>query len=219
MIVYAVFATTSWFVIEKVGRRKLFLIGSIGQCLSMVLTFGALIPSKEQAPNAAKGAAVGLFTYIAFFGATWLPLPWLYPAEVNPIKTRAKANAVSTCTNWLWNFAVVMFTPPFVSGSNWGCYLFFAIMNALFIPIIWFLYPETAGRTLEEIDVIFAKGFTEKTSYVTAAKQLPKLSDDEIDQQAAKYGFVSSDDEAGQTEAQYGEKERDLVPAAGGQMA
>lgn len=154
MVVYAAFATTSWFIIERVGRRKLFLAGSIGQCLSMVLVFGALIPGT---PGAAKGAAVGLFTYIAFFGATWLPLPWLYPAEINPIKTRAKANAVSTCSNWLWNFTVVMFTPPFVSASPYGCYLFFAIVNALFVPVIYFYYPETSGRSLEEIDLIFGK--------------------------------------------------------------
>lgn len=99
-IVYAIFATTSWFIIEKVGRRKLFLIGSVGQCLSMTIAFACLIPGTDQA---AEGAVVGFFFYIAFFGATWLPLPWLYPAEVNPIKTRAKANAVSTCSNWLFN--------------------------------------------------------------------------------------------------------------------
>lgn len=98
MIVYAIFATTSWFIIEKVGRRKLFLIGTVGQCLSMVIAFASLIPGTTEA---AKGAVVGFFLFISFFGATWLPLPWLYPAEVNPIKTRAKANAVSTCTNWL----------------------------------------------------------------------------------------------------------------------
>ena len=74
MIIYAIFATTSWFLIERVGRRKLFLAGSIGQCLSMILVFACLIPGT---PGPAKGAAVGLFTYIAFFGATWLPLPWL----------------------------------------------------------------------------------------------------------------------------------------------
>jgi hypothetical protein len=103
MVVYAIFATTSWFVIERIGRRKLFLIGTVGQCLSMVLTFACLIPGTA---SAAKGAAVGFFTYIAFFGATWLPLPWLYPAEINPLKTRAKANATSTISNWLWNFFV-----------------------------------------------------------------------------------------------------------------
>ena len=104
MIVYSIFATVSWFVIERVGRRKLFLIGTIGQGASMLLVMACLIPDT---PSAAKGAAVGLFTYIAFFGATWLPLPWLYPAEVNPIRTRGKANAVSTCSNWLNNFIIV----------------------------------------------------------------------------------------------------------------
>ena len=79
MIVYAIFATVAWFVIERVGRRKLFLWGTVGQGLSMVLTFACLIPGT---PGAAKGAAVGLFTYIASFGATWLPLPWvsLFPS-------------------------------------------------------------------------------------------------------------------------------------------
>lgn len=74
MIIYSIFATVSWFIIERTGRRKLFLIGTIGQCLSMVIVFACLIPGTT---GAAKGAAVGLFLYIAFFGATWLPLPWL----------------------------------------------------------------------------------------------------------------------------------------------
>lgn len=104
MIVYSIFATASWFLIERVGRRRLLLWGTAGQMLSMILVFACLIPGTQAA---AKGAAVGLFTYIASFGATWLPLPWLYPAEINPIKTRGKANAVSTCTNWLFNFLIV----------------------------------------------------------------------------------------------------------------
>src|SRR5690349_24019409 len=114
----------------------------------MVIVFGALIPGN---PQAAKGAAVGLFTYIASFGATWLPLPWLYPAEVNPVKTRGKANAVSTCVNWLFNFLIVMVTPIMVSNIGWGTYLFFAAVNACFIPVFHFFYPETARRSPEEI--------------------------------------------------------------------
>ncbi len=99
MIVYAISATVSWFIIERAGRRNLFLWGTAGQCLSMVLVFACLIPNGGKGPSS-KGAGVGLFTYIAAFGATWLPLPWLYPAEINPLRTRARANAVSTCSNW-----------------------------------------------------------------------------------------------------------------------
>ncbi|KAF7197117.1 Sugar transporter STL1 [Pseudocercospora fuligena] len=194
MVVYSIFATTSWFAVERVGRRKLYLIGTVGQCLSMVLTFGALIPGTE---SAAKGAAVGLFTYIAFFGATWLPLPWLYPAEINPLKTRAKANAVSTVSNWLWNFFIVMITPVLISNIGWGTYLFFAVLNAIFFPIIYFFYPETSGRSLEEIDLIFAKGYLENMSYVRAAKELPYLTEDEVKAKAREYGAMSSDEEFG----------------------
>ncbi len=107
-----------------------------------------------------------LQTYIAFFGATWLPLPWLYPAEINPLKTRAKATASSTVSNWLWNFFIVMITPVLVTNTGthgWGTYLFFAILNAIFFPIIYFLYPETSGRSLEEIDVISLRA-TPRTS-------------------------------------------------------
>ncbi|KAL2256220.1 hypothetical protein VTK26DRAFT_1972 [Humicola hyalothermophila] len=187
MIVYSIFATTSWFLIERVGRRRLFLIGSVGQCLSMVITFACLISGDR---IDARGAAVGLFTYIAFFGATWLPLPWLYPAEVNPVKTRGKANAVSTCVNWTFNFMIVMVTPIMVKRIGWGTYLFFACVNACFIPAIYFFYPETARRSLEEIDIIFAKGYVEKMSYVTAAEQLPHLEPHDIEEYAVRYGLV-----------------------------
>lgn len=119
MIVYAIFATVSWFIIERAGRRKLFLWGTVGQALSMLITFSCLI---KDTPTNAKGAAVGLFTYIASFGSSWLPLPWLYPAEINPIKTRAKANAISTCTNWL--FVSLILLEPSLPHCSADCPLF-----------------------------------------------------------------------------------------------
>ncbi|RPB20253.1 general substrate transporter [Terfezia boudieri ATCC MYA-4762] len=188
MIVYSAFATVSWFIIEKAGRRKLFLWGTVGQMVSMIITFACLIPGT---PSAAKGAAAGLFLYIASFGATWLPLPWLYPAEINPLRTRGKANAVSTITNWLFNFLIVMITPIMIDRIGWGTYLFFGAMNACFLPIIYFFYPETKMRSLEEIDFIFAKGFTECKSYVTAAKELPMMAGNgkAIEQMMIQYGF------------------------------
>ena len=208
MVVYSIFATSSWFLIERVGRRKLFLIGSVGQCLSMVLVFACLIPDN---PMTARGSAVGLFTYIAFFGATWLPLPWLYPAEVNPVKTRGKANAVSTCVNWTFNFLIVMVTPIMVDKISWGTYLFFAAINACFIPVIYFFYPETARRSLEEIDIIFAKGHAENISYVKAAKELPHLAPAEIEEYALRYGLVDQTTSTGGARNPRDEEEKAAV--------
>lgn len=61
MICYAIFATFSWFFVEKIGRRKLFLAGSWGQCAAMVIVFGCLIPGDAQT---AKGAVFGFFMYM-----------------------------------------------------------------------------------------------------------------------------------------------------------
>lgn len=200
---YALFSTTSWFLIERVGRRKLFLWGTIGQCVAMVITFATLIPSginqtetSNEAKQAAKGGVFGLFLFIIVFGATWLPLPWLYPAEINPIKTRGKANAVSTCTNWLFNFVVVMITPIMTDNIGWATYLVFAAINACFLPIVFFFYPETQGRSLEEIDLVFAKGYLEKMSYVKASKELPRLDDRGIEEMSRKYEIDGGEFEA-----------------------
>lgn len=85
-------------------------------------------------------------------------------------------------------------------------------MNAIFLPILYFFYPETSGRSLEEIDLIFAKGYDEKKSYVKAAKELPHLSDSEVHAMARGHGFSSSsDDEAGQSKPRHSEREGEMA--------
>lgn len=86
-----------------------------------------------------------------------------------------------------------MVTPIMIAKIKWGTYLFFAAMNACFLPVIYFFYPETARRSLEEIDLIFAKGFSENISYVRAAKELPYLTDEDVERVAIQYGFGSPD--------------------------
>jgi hypothetical protein len=62
-----------------------------------------------------------------------------------------------TSSNWIWNFATVMMTPSVMGDLGWKGYLIFTIFNAAFVPVIYFFYPETTGRRLEEIDAIFYK--------------------------------------------------------------
>lgn len=87
-----------------------------------------------------------------------------------------------------------MITPIMITNIGWGTYLFFAIVNACFLPIIYFFYPETKRRSLEEIDIIFAKGYCEKMSYVKAARELPFLADEDIDRMAKQYGLVEAEE-------------------------
>ena len=83
-----------------------------------------------------------------------------------------------------------MFTPVFSNASPWGIYLFFALINLLAIPFAYFFYPETAGRQLEEIDLIFAKAHVEGKWPFQVAQTMPKLSYEEITSMAADLGLA-----------------------------
>lgn len=190
--VYAASTLFSFIFIERAGRRNLFLIGSAGQALAMLITMGCLIPGTVES---AKGAAAGLFLFIIFFGATWLELPWLYPAELSPLKTRTRANALSTSTNWIFNFLIVQVTPTMIASIGWRTYLVFAIFNMAFIPVIYLFYPETAGRSLEEIDVVFSRAFVEKKSPVTVARTLKKLTVQEVELEEMRLRGELTDEE------------------------
>ncbi|GAA5864848.1 hypothetical protein JCM5296_005972 [Sporobolomyces johnsonii] len=193
--VYALSACISFPLVDKAGRRKLYFIGTLGQAGSMFLIMGCLIPGSNS--SAVNGSVVGIFLYLTFFGFTWLELPWLYPAEINPLRTRTNANAVSTINNWLFNFTVVMFTPPFLASSAVGCFAFFGAINLCFLPVIYLFYPETAGRSLEEIDIIFARAYVEKVSYVKMADTMPSLTGAEIEAEWQRLGLGEMPQEAG----------------------
>lgn len=195
--VYALATIPGFFLIDRVGRRNLFLIGAIGQGLSFIITMGCLVHRTKQT---SKGAAVGIYLFIVFFAFTILPLPWVYPPEINPMRTRTAAASVSTCTNWLCNFAVVMFTPIFAAQSEWGVYLFFALINFCFVPVIFFFYPETAGRSLEEIDIIFAKAHTDGSAPWRVAATMPYLSAKEVENEGTALGLYDHDFEKENTE-------------------
>lgn len=111
-----------------------------------------------------------------------------------------------------------MITPVLVTNIGWGTYLLFGVLNATFIPIIYIFYPETSGRSLEEIDLIFAKGYVENMSYVKAAKLLPVMNEEDIARAVREYNISDSDVENRSPEGSYKEKGRQdegLMPQAG----
>jgi hypothetical protein len=63
--------------------------------------------------------------------------------------------AISVSAHWLWNFFIVMISPVLITRIGWCTYLIFMVLLALFIPIIYFFYPETSNLSLEDIDLIF----------------------------------------------------------------
>lgn len=77
------------------------------------------------------------------------------PAEYAPLAIRTRAAALATATNWICTFLVVEITPVSIASIGWGTYVYFSVFNSLFLPLIYFYYPETRNLSLEHIDQIF----------------------------------------------------------------
>ncbi|KAG2070615.1 general substrate transporter [Suillus decipiens] len=168
------------FIIDRIGRRKLMLFGAVGQCITMILL---AVLGSVRGTGAQVVSAVLLFVFNSFFAIGWLGMTWLYPAEIVGLEIRAPANALSTSSNWIFNFVVVMVTGPSFNNISWGTYIVFAALNALIIPVVYFFFPETAGRSLEDMDVIFALAYNEGVSPVGVSlrKDIPLAGSPEAD--------------------------------------
>ena len=74
---------------------------------------------------------VFVMIYNAAFGASWGPIPWLYPPEILPLSIRAKGASLSTASNWAFNFLVGELTPILQKSIKWRLYLVHAFFCAL----------------------------------------------------------------------------------------
>ncbi|KAG2130874.1 general substrate transporter [Suillus clintonianus] len=168
------------FIIDRIGRRKLMLFGAVGQCITMILL---AVLGSVRGTGAQVVSAVLLFVFNSFFAIGWLGMTWLYPAEIVGLEIRAPANALSTSSNWIFNFVVVMVTGPSFNNISWGTYIVFAALNAFIIPVVYFFFPETAGRSLEDMDVVFALAYNEGVSPVKVSlrKDIPLAGSPEAD--------------------------------------
>ncbi|CAG8946764.1 unnamed protein product [Penicillium salamii] len=172
----------SWiavFTVEKFGRRSLMLFGAVGMSISMVvLAISDNISASHKGTSTGVKAGIAqtvfLFVFNTFFAIGWLGMTWLYPAEIVPLKIRAPANALSTSSNWIWNFMVVMITPVAFESIGYKTYVIFAVINAAIVPVVYFFFPETTMRSLEEMDRIFRKT-TSVFNVVSLARSEPHM--------------------------------------------
>jgi sugar porter (SP) family MFS transporter len=146
-------ALAAVFTIDRLGRRPLMLISATGMCVSMAILTGTTATTGNQ--PALIVAVVCLFIYNMSYPFGFLGLTFLYSTEIAPPHLRAKISGISNCMTWLFNFVVVEVTPTGFENINYQYYIIWAVINFAIIVIVFFLFPETNGRTLEEMDEIF----------------------------------------------------------------
>ncbi|KAK7535937.1 sugar transporter [Phyllosticta citribraziliensis] len=197
-IQYVIFLVTTGITllfIEKVGRRQLLFYGAIVMMAlnfavaGMMANYGEFVPDGVNGSSTvrwrvtgppAKGIIFASYFFVAIYGFTWAPVAWIYCSEVFPLRWRAKGVGLSAATNWIFNFALAYFVPPAFRNIQWKTYIIFGVFCLWSTIHSYFGYPETAGKTLEEIDLVFEPGVKPwKTSGIKTAVE-NKLGDEPV---------------------------------------
>ena len=140
------FTMIAMSIIDKVGRRKLLLIGALGTaaCLGGV----AAIFSTGQHHELLLWLLVG---FIAFFAFSQGAVIWVYLSEVFPNRVRAKGQSLGSLSHWVMNAAISFAFPTLAAWSKSIPFMFFSAMMVVQFFVVLFIYPETKGVSLEEM--------------------------------------------------------------------
>jgi sugar porter (SP) family MFS transporter len=143
-------------LVDKVGRRPILLVGSIGMAVSLA-TMAVAFSQADQVNGApslpgAWGpiALVAANLFVVCFGASWGPIIWVLLGEIFPNRIRARALGVAAAAQWIANFVVTVTFPPLAAWSlplTYGLYALFALLSFVFVLAV---VPETKGVSLEE---------------------------------------------------------------------
>ena len=133
-------------VIDKLGRKTLLLIGSVGTAGCLAGVSGVFFTESHQ-----SYLLWLLVAYIAFFAISQGAVIWVYISEVFPNRVRAKGQALGSSSHWIMN-AIIAYTFPQLAKSS-GAYPFvlFSVMMVVQFFVVLFFYPETKGVTLEQM--------------------------------------------------------------------
>ncbi|KAL7270161.1 hypothetical protein RUND412_007139 [Rhizina undulata] len=149
-----------FFLIDRIGRKKPLIFGTIG--ITVLLVLEAILNSQN--PDGDKrsfsiGGVAMIFMVTIVFSFSFGPCSWTYMSEVMPMQIRGQGNAFATgIGNWLVNVIFAQASPQGLGHLHWKYYFVFAAFNvAVTLPTIIFVFKETKGLTLEEIDGLFGE--------------------------------------------------------------
>ncbi|MEQ8819945.1 MAG: sugar porter family MFS transporter [Sumerlaeia bacterium] len=145
--------------IDKIGRKPLLLVGSIGMALmlgavAVVFASAGLNEEGTLALSKTQGliALICVHLYIFAFAISWGPVVWVMLGEMFNNRYRGAALGIAASAQWFANFAITITFPVMLGtiglAGAYGTYTFFALLSVAFV---WFLIKETKGRELEEM--------------------------------------------------------------------
>ncbi|OQV00868.1 hypothetical protein CLAIMM_06308 [Cladophialophora immunda] len=146
------------FLIDKIGRRPLLICGGVGTFVSLTVVAGVIGGYGNSLASQKAAAWTGIafiYFYAVNFCYSFAPIGWVLPSEIFTLGSRSKAMSITTSTTWMSNFVIGIVTPDMLAVLKYGTYIFFAAFCLLAVGFVWFFVPETRGKSLEDMDVVF----------------------------------------------------------------
>ncbi|CAK7217162.1 hypothetical protein SEUCBS140593_003111 [Sporothrix eucalyptigena] len=147
-------------LIDRFGRRKLLVTCALGMAVGQA---GLAALTKFATEGSAKAAGASLFfdfATLTFFPIGLFLLPLMYSAEIAPLRIRARVTAMSSASNWLFNFLLAEVTPVGFDNLGWKYYLVYMSISTFAAVFFYLMCPETKNRALEDIDEFFLRADT-----------------------------------------------------------
>ncbi|RSL96727.1 hypothetical protein CDV31_013331 [Fusarium ambrosium] len=144
----------TFLFLDKVGRRKLAIFGGIAMGILHMIMAGVVNKYNNKwadHPGIGWFGVALIYIYVLAYASSYGPLAWTLPAEVFPSSKRAKGVGAATAMVWLANFIIGVVVPEMQLKLGWGTYLFFGCFCFAASVFSFFLVPETAGKSLEQI--------------------------------------------------------------------
>ncbi|KAG8158428.1 hypothetical protein KVR01_011550 [Diaporthe batatas] len=153
------FALGTYFTpgtIETFGRRRIMLWSAVVIFICMLIfTIMIALPNPTLATQ--WTAIVFIIIYNLALGYGWVGIPWLYGPEIAPLRYRHMAGAAASLGEWLFSFVTVFAGGIGAEVAGWRIWIWQIIFCVVAVLFVYFCCPETKGKTLEEIDELFAK--------------------------------------------------------------
>jgi SP family arabinose:H+ symporter-like MFS transporter len=140
------FTMIAMSVIDKLGRKTLLLVGSVGTAICLAGVSAIFFTHSHE--SLLVWLLVG---YIAFFAFSQGAVIWVYLSEVFPNSVRAKGQSLGSFSHWFMNALISAIFPLMAASSGAYPFVFFSVMMVLQFFVVLFVYPETKGLTLEEM--------------------------------------------------------------------
>lgn len=190
-----IYCTFGLWLLDRFGRVKPLIASAVGCGLSLLVNailsqyYVASDGHQTSNGNALRAMVAMNFVFSFWFTFTGI-VSWVYPAEIFPIEIRAKGNSISTLTNWCLNLLFAQTAPIALERMGFKFFYFFFAFNVVATLCYAFLYPETKGKTLEQMDELFGD------QLVPHALEDPVAAEAAMNEKNEKMGDLSHVDDA-----------------------